>query len=106
MRRSALLLLLFLLLALVGDMGRSPARVLTWSTGNEINVAGYLVERSHTADGPWQRASGLIVAGEDVFVAHDYRFVDAPSEGQHWYRLNVVTLKNEIAALGTIAPSP
>jgi hypothetical protein len=100
-----MLLLLLLALALVGDAARWPGRAVTWSTANEINVAGYIVERSHTADGPWSRASGLIVAGEDVFVAHDYRFVDAPSEGQeHWYRLTVVNLKNEIAALGMISP--
>ena len=97
--------LLLLALALVGDVAHSPSRIVTWSTGNEIDVAGYIVERADSQAGPWERASGLIVAQEDVLAWNDYRFVDRTAEdGEHWHRLVVVNLKNEKATLGTIAP--
>ena len=101
MRRSVVLLLLALVL--IGDMARWPGQVVTWSTANEINVAGYIVDRSDSADGPWQRFSGLIVAQDDVFVAHDYRVADLEIE-RHWHRLSVITLDNTIEPLGVIAP--
>jgi hypothetical protein len=103
MRYAAPGLILLLALVLIGDMARWPGYTITWSTANEINVAGYIIERSDSANGPWQRVSGLIVAQDDVFAAHDYRVSDLEIE-RHWHRLNVVTLNNEINTLGVIAP--
>lgn len=95
--------LLLLALVLIGDAASWSGYTIAWSTANEINVAGYIVERSDSADGPWQRVSGLIVAQEDVFVAHDYRVADLEIE-RHWHRLNVITLDNKIEPLGVIEP--
>lgn len=92
-----------LVLALVGDVARWPGAMITWSTANEINVAGYIVERADDAAGPWTWASNLVVAEEDVLAWNDYRFVDSGGAG-HWYRLTVVNLKNARTTLGVIAP--
>jgi hypothetical protein len=92
-----------LVLLLTGSMTWPPAQV-TWHTRSELGVAGYVIERGASADGPWARASGLIAAGEDPFIEHDYRFTDFDGDGIQWYRLTEVNLQNEWNVIGVSAP--
>jgi hypothetical protein len=92
-------------LLLIGCAPTAPGITITWSTGSELSIAGFVVERSDQAAGPFERVSPFIPASDDVLVGHDYQFTDdrAMQGRTYWYRLLTVSPSNSLVALGTLS---
>lgn len=89
------LLLIALALVLVGCAPATPPGVsLTWSTASGMNVAGFVIERSATAAGPFERVA-FIPAGEDPFVAQAYEYLDRNVRSGQTYTYQLVTIHND-----------
>ena len=104
MRRLGLMLLLVVMLLAVAQTARAavdllyflpaPAKdhiLLTWETAQEIDNAGFYIQRSDGQDGTYARISGFI-ASLDPFVGHYYEYNDTtPAIGvTYYYKLEAV----------------
>jgi hypothetical protein len=103
-RVSFWLALVALALVLIGCAPKTPSVTITWSTGSELEIAGFVVERSDRSGGPFERVSTFIPASDDPFVGHDYQFADATADAgrTYWYRLFSISNQNRRIELGTI----
>lgn len=74
-----------------------PARQISvaWSTGSEINTAGFNLYRSERAEGPYERInSDLIPASNDAVAGGEYQYLDSSVVPDHkyYYQLEDVEL--------------
>jgi hypothetical protein len=105
MRRSILLILGFLWLALglaliVTAAARPPAIEIVWQTATEFDTAGFNIYRSEHAAGEYTRINGqLIPSAAGATTGASYRYVDdGVSRGRtYYYRLEDVELDNSTA---------
>ncbi|CAG0933610.1 hypothetical protein TFLX_03131 [Thermoflexales bacterium] len=77
---------------------------ISWNTGNELEIAGFIIERGVGPDGPFDQVTPFIPASDDVLVGHDYKYIDQSVESgrTYWYRLLSVSNQNTLNALGMI----
>jgi hypothetical protein len=87
--------LALVLLLLIGCVPTTPPSVsVTWSTASGMNVAGFVIERSATAAGPFERVA-FIPAGADPFVAQAYEYLDRNVRSGETYTYQLVTIHND-----------
>lgn len=90
------LLVALLMMSLAGCAPDSPPAVtITWSTASGMNTAGFVIDRSETAGGPFERVSALIVAGADPFVSHEYQYTDRLVRPGKIYFYKLITIHND-----------
>ncbi len=67
---------------------------LAWSTGTEINMAGYNIYRSEGANGPYMRINSQIIATADKLAGAQYRYEDTTVQPgkTYYYQLEDVEL--------------
>lgn len=83
----------------------TPASItISWNTGNELEIAGFIIERGVDPDGPFYQVTPFIPASDDVLVGHSYKYIDQSVESgrTYWYRLLSVLNQNALNALGMI----
>jgi len=93
--------------AILADSGPTGVRVaewgislvkgsvgLHWKTTAEVDIAGFHIERSPRASGPWQRRNAhMVPARSGGLEGGVYRFQDGPPEREHpFYRLVTVNM--------------
>ncbi len=71
---------------------------LAWSTGTEINTAGFNIYRSDNADGPYARINSQIIATADKLAGAQYRYEDTTVQPgkTYYYQLEDVELNGTI----------
>ena len=71
----------------------SGSVALVWETGTEIDNAGFNLYRAPSADGPWSKINGALIAAQgDAVSGGSYSFVDTPGYGSFLYKLEDVDL--------------
>jgi hypothetical protein len=99
--RLALLALIFL-----AACSTAPPRILVeWTTGSEVNTAGFNLYRSSQPDGPFVRINAdLIPASSDPLSGGKYKYEDrAVTPGQtYYYKLEDIELGGAKAEHGPI----
>jgi hypothetical protein len=66
---------------------------LAWQTGTETDNAGFNLYRSASADGPWTKVNGALIAAEgDPVAGASYSYVDTPGSGTFYYQLEDVDI--------------
>ena len=96
---------LALLLLLIGCAPTAPSVTITWSTGSELDTAGFLIERSELADGLFENISQLLPTHDDPLAGGRYEFVDhnvQPGK-MYYYRLITITNDNILVESGRIS---
>ncbi len=98
---------LILLVACLAACAPAPSRVVVeWTTGSEINTAGFNLYRSEGADGPYTKINAqLIPASNDALIGGKYRYEDAnvTPGATYYYQLEDVELSGATARHGPIA---
>jgi hypothetical protein len=81
-----------------------PGVTITWSTGSEFGITGFVIERGAYEDGAFEVVAPFIVASDDPVIGHEYRFVDKQVDAgrTYWYRLLVVSPENQLSLLGAL----
>ena len=69
--------------------GGADSVTVAWSTAQEVDHAGYHVERAPASSGPWVRRTPAPIPGRGGPThGADYEWTDAPLDaGRYWYRL-------------------
>ena len=105
MRWLRLALPVALLVALAACAPTVPSVTITWSTGSELDTAGFLIERSELADGLFENISQLLPTHDDPLAGGRYEFVDhnvQPGK-MYYYRLITITNDNILVESGRIS---
>ena len=69
----------------------SSSVTLAWETGTEIDNAGFNLYRAPSANGPWTRVNGALIAAQgDAVAGASYHFVDTSSHSTLFYVLEDV----------------
>jgi hypothetical protein len=96
-RKDALIFLLLTLIALGALVAfyqfQKPVLTIRWTTESEIDVLGFNLLRSDSADGEYVRVnSALIPPARDPFVGGEYLFKDTTVDRgvRYYYKLETV----------------
>lgn len=87
----------------VGPDGRHE---ISWSTGSEVDVMGFLIRRAARPEGPYQRVTPTVIPARGSATAGAvYRYM-APDAGPAYYRLETVALDGLPAIFGPVPTLP
>lgn len=88
--------------------GRDGSVLVTWSTAQEINSAGFYVHRSTDSTGNYQRISNFIPSTGDQLIGDDYEFEDpnVTNGVTYYYWLEAVDTSNASEFFGPRSALP
>jgi len=79
--------------------------IVEWTTGSEVNLAGFNIYRSESPDGPYAKLNDtLIPASPDPLAGGSYSYTDATAEPgvTYYYQLEDVELDGKATRHGPI----